>query len=136
SAQPPQGELGQQHARPARNAPQPLDRPLAALELLPLEPIDLAAVVIVREGGRLPVLAGEQACGERPECQEREATFAAQWQLALFYVAIEQVVGALIRRQGSDGQRPRDLQVSGVAEPDREGLSLELQPIERFELPF
>ena len=93
-------------------------------------------MVIVREGGRLPVLAGEQACGERPECQEREATFAAQWQLALFYVAIEQVVGALIRRQGSDGQRPRDLQVSGVAEPDREGLSLELQPIERFELPF
>src|SRR5207245_9991986 len=82
------------------------------------------------------VLPGEQAGGERSVGEKREVSVSAQWQLALLDVPVEQVVGGLIGRERRDGERPFELQVPGVAQAQRERLTLDLQRIELLESPL
>src|SRR5438445_7613089 len=93
-------------------------------------------MIIAAKLRQLPVPAAQEARREGPVGQERKAAVAAQRERALLYVAIEQVVGGLERRQRRQPERPSELQVCGVAQPDRARLPFALQRRELFELRF
>src|SRR2546430_14030821 len=90
-AQPTQRQPGERSPFPLRQRAQPLDHATAPLELLALEPVDLASVVAVGELRRRRVLAREQTGRERSVGEKGEASLAAQRQGALLDVAVEQV---------------------------------------------
>ena len=93
-------------------------------------------MVVLREGRRRVVLAGEQPRGKGPIGEKREPPVPAQRQLSLLHVAIDHVVGTLVRGEGCDLERPRELAMRRVAQADRPRLSFMLQCDELLELPL
>src|SRR5712692_1654624 len=102
--------------------PQSLDHTVPPLELRPPEPVDVPPVVVLRELGWLRVRAGEESRGEGPVGEECEPALAGQRQLALLYVAVEQIVGPLIADERRELRGAGDLQVGRVAEADPQGF--------------
>src|SRR5690242_4103691 len=61
---------------------------------------------------------------------------AAQREMALLDVAIEQVVWPLVGLQRRELERARELEMAGVADADGARLPLLLNPAQPLELPF
>ena len=93
-------------------------------------------MVYLGELGRGRVLSGQQPGCQRPVREEAESPLAAERQLPLLDVAVEQAVGPLVRDDRRDLQGAGELQVRRVAHPDRQRLPFHLQLVEPFELPL
>src|SRR5205807_1479302 len=76
------------------------------------------------------------ASGRGPARQKRDLARLAQRQLPLLNVSIEQVIWPLVGDHRGDLQRPHELAVRGIAEPDRQRLPPLLQGVELLELPL
>src|SRR5207244_5504130 len=133
---PRQGQDAERYAAAARQGLEPLDRGAAAGELAALEPVDARAVVARGKLWRSDVLAREETSGERPVGEERKPALAAQRQLALLHVAVEQVVGSLVGGERYQLECAGELPVGSVAQPDRACLAFPLQPVQLVEPPF
>jgi len=124
--------------RPARcDRTQSFDHLLPPCEFRSLEPVDRAAVIVGRKcRGGGAVLAGKEPRCQRPVREKSQSTLLARRDLALFSVAVEQVVRTLISNDRSDFCRALDLQVRSVAQANGAHLASLLELVELLELRF
>src|SRR2546422_3785313 len=132
------GQRGERETGALRDWAQSFDHLLPPCEFRSLEPIDRAAVIAGRKyrGGGSAVLAGKQPRCQRPVCQKSQSLLLARRDLALFRVAVEQVVRTLVGNDRSDFCRALDLQVRRVAQSNGARVALLLELVELLELRF